>query len=105
MRLRPPPLLWATAIFRCPPRSACPSAQAEAARDDAAEDFRGPALDGGLRRDRRRIGQLILERGVVETFGFEERRQIAHTRRQFLFPHRAEILDNRALDHRFLAGL
>ena len=67
----------ATALCRC----SRASAQAEAARDDAAQHLRGAALDGELGRDHGGEGELLLECGAIGRFGLEESGQLAHARR------------------------
>src|SRR5712691_5536922 len=81
------------------------SAQAEAAGNDAAQDLRGAALNGELGSDHGGERNLLLQRRAIGRLGLEEGGELAHARGQFLLPHGAQILDDRALDHRLLAGL
>src|ERR1700683_3719660 len=82
-----------------------PSAQAEAAGDDATHDFRRAALNGQLRRNRDGNSELLIKRRAVGRSRIEKGCEFAYTRRQLLLPKGAEIFDNGALDYRLLARL
>src|SRR4051812_35084576 len=56
------------------------SAQTEAARDDAAQDLRGAALDGELGRDQGGVDELLLQAGAVGHLGLQEGGKLAHPR-------------------------
>src|ERR1043165_416763 len=60
------------------------SAQPQPARDDAAQDFGGAALDGDLRRDHGGEAQLLLQRRAVAFGLLDEGRKLAHAVRQLL---------------------
>src|SRR5271167_2665234 len=77
---------------RAPPRHL---AQAEPARDDAAQDFRGAALNRQFRRGLDRERQLLFQRLAVARVLLDKGGQLAHPVRQLLFPHRADVLDDR----------
>src|SRR5215471_11754196 len=81
------------------------STQPEAARDDPAQHLGGAALQRELGGDRGREGELLFERHAIGRLGLDEGGKLAYAVRQFLFPDRAEVLDDRAFDDRFLAGL
>src|SRR6478609_6617856 len=81
------------------------SAQAEPARDDAAQDLGGAALDGELGGNHGGEGKLLPERGAVHGLRFEEGSKVAHAAGKFLLPDRAEVFDDRAFDHRLFAGV
>src|SRR6516164_9574072 len=81
------------------------SAKPEPARDDPAQHLGGAALQRELGGDRGREGELLFERHAIGRLGLDEGGKLAYAVRQFLFPDRAEVLDDRAFDDRFLAGL
>src|SRR6185437_12606871 len=65
--------------------------QAQSARDDAAQDFGGAALDGQLRRGLGRECQLLLQRLAVADVLLDKGGKVAHAMRQLLLPHRADV--------------
>src|SRR5947209_15372496 len=74
------------------------SAQAEAARNDAAQDLGRAALDRQLGCDRRRERELLVERRAVRRLRLEKCRQLARAGGKLLLPRGSEVLDDRALD-------
>src|ERR1700688_1880021 len=70
------------------------STQAEAARDNAAQDLGRTALDRELGRDRQCEGNLLVQRHAVARVRLKKRAEIAHALGQLLLPDGAEILDD-----------
>src|SRR6185437_16113085 len=102
MRRRRPRPFSARAAFQYQALSP-PLSQTKSARDDAAQNLGGAAMDNKIRRDLESEGKLLIERHAVAGIRFEERAQIAHPLGQFLLPDGAEILDDRRLHNRLLA--
>src|SRR6266436_3501624 len=75
-------------------------AQTESARDDAAQHFRGAALDGQFRRGLDRERQLPLQRLAVARVLLDKGGEVAHPVRQLLLPHGADVLDDGGFDDR-----
>src|SRR3954471_23515591 len=76
------------------------SAQAEAARDDAAQDLGGAALDRELGRDERRELQALVEARALRALGAGESGELPHPRGEPLLPQRPQVLDDRAFHYR-----
>src|SRR5690242_17313625 len=81
------------------------SAQAEPARDDAAENFGGAALDRQFWRGLDRKRQLLFQRLAISRVLLDKSSELAHTVRQLLFPDGANVLDDGGLHDRLFAGL
>src|ERR1043166_6005509 len=62
--------------------------QSKPARDDAAQDFRGAALDGELGRDGGGEAELVFERRAVGLAFLDEGRKLAHAVGELLLPQR-----------------